>query len=106
MLNVSWRHRPARNANSPKRLSLCASSWPLRLTISVRPQAGFDHLDEVLRLDHAAMAEAAALRARTYLQLALPADRVHFIDSEVGLNRCILQHQSNIKQCPPQQVRP
>ena len=61
----------------------------LRLTPDqiVRPQAGFDHLDEVLRLDHAAMAEAAALRARTYLQLALPADRVHFIDSEVGLDR-------------------
>ena len=41
----------------------------------------------MLKLDHAAMAEAAALRARTYLQLALPADRVHFIDSEAGLDR-------------------
>ena len=53
-------------------------------------QAGFDHLDEVLKLDHAAIAEAAALRARTYLQLALPAARVHFIDSDAGLDRRVL----------------
>ena len=50
-------------------------------------QAGFEHLDDVLALDRDAMAEAAAARARAYLQLTLDEDRVHFVTSESGLER-------------------
>ena len=42
----------------------------------------------MLALDRDAMAEAAAARARAYLQLTLGDDRVHFVDSEAGLERC------------------
>lgn len=39
-------------------------------------------------LDREAMAEAAAARAKAYLQLTLSPEHVHFIDSDAGLARC------------------
>ena len=52
------------------------------------PQAGFEHLDDVLALDREALAEAAAARAMAYLQLTLAEDRMHFVDTEADLERC------------------